>query len=93
MVSGVVGSQVLKRVPGKRVAAVIIYSLKSGANEEADSLTSRHACEEVSEAGAAGIEEEAFKGVVVEGTVGVGDVEAMVAGVECCCGVLKSALL
>lgn len=63
---------------------MVIDGLDGGAGEEAGCLAGVHADEEVGEAGAEGVEEEAFEGVVIEGAVGVGDVEAVVTGVECC---------
>jgi hypothetical protein len=38
----------------------------------------------IRDAGAKGIEEEAFEGVIVERAEGVGDIEAMMTGVEGC---------
>jgi hypothetical protein len=64
---------------------VVKHCLDGRSGEEPHGLAHRHAGKEVSESTAKGIESEAFKWVVVQGAVCVGDVEAMVAGVESDC--------
>ena len=61
---------------------MIIHGLEGRADEEAETLQLRHAGNFEGEACAKGVEEETLEGVVVEGAVGVGDVETVVAGVE-----------
>jgi hypothetical protein len=62
---------------------VIVDGLDCAAYEKYHSLACCHACDFVCNAGSEGIEEETFEGVVVEGTVGVGDIETVVPGMEC----------
>ena len=82
MVAGIVTSEVLERVKRQRVAAMVVYSLDHAASEETDPLSDTHAREFEREASAEGLKDEAFQGVVVEGAVGVGDVQTVVAGVK-----------
>ena len=84
VVAGVVAGKVLKRIERQRVAAMVVYSLDRAAGEETHPLSGSHAGEFEREASAKGVKEEAFKGVVVEGAVGVRDVQTVVAGVEGC---------
>ena len=82
MVSGVVVRDELKRVPGERVAAVVVDRLDGGEAEEEGALTNVHACEFEANAGTKAIKEEALEGVVVESAIGIRHVQAMVARVE-----------
>lgn len=79
MVGGVVVGDELEGVPRERIAAVVVNGLHGGKGEEAGALEGGHARDLEADAGAEGVEEEALKGVVVQGAVGVGDVEAVVA--------------
>ena len=87
MVGSVVGEDVVDGVVWELVTAVVQHGLDGGSGEEPHGLAHGHACEEVSESAAKGVESEAFERVVVQSAVCIGDVEAMVAGVEgdCCC--------
>ena len=82
MIPRVIRRQMLERIPGERIPAMIIHGLNRSASEEPHTLPHTHPGDQVREASSQSVEEEAFKGVVVEGAVGVGDVEAVVAGVE-----------
>lgn len=84
VVGRVVARDVLHGVPRERVPAVVVDRLDGREAEEEGALADRHEGELVADAGAERVEEEALKGVVVEGAVCVGDVEAVVAGVEGC---------
>lgn len=84
MVPRIVARDMLQRIPGERVPTVVVDGFDRRADEEEHALARGHAGEFVADAGAQGVEEEAFEGVVVEGAEGVGDVEAVVAGVEGC---------
>lgn len=85
VVCGIVASDELKRVEGETVAAVVVDGFDGATAEEEHCLACGEACEEVCEASTGCVEEEALDGVVVESTEGVGDVETVMAGVECCC--------
>ncbi len=85
MVSGIVACDVLEGVPWKGISAVIVDGLDCRAGEEAHSLARGHEGEFVGDAGAEGVEEEALKGVIIESAEGIGDIEAVVPGVECGC--------
>lgn len=63
---------------------MVIDGFEGWAYEEGESLAGCEAGGFVCEGGADCVEEEAFEGVVVEGAVGVGDVETVVAWVEGC---------
>lgn len=83
MVRGIITREVLERIPGERVAAVVVDGFDGRAGEEPHALAGGQEGRFVGDAGAERVEEEAFERVVVEGAEGVGDVEAVVAGVEC----------
>lgn len=85
MVGSVVGEDVVDGVVRELVTAVVKHGLDGGSGEEPHGLAHGHACEEVSESAAEGIESEAFEWVIVQSAVCVGDIEAMVAGVESDC--------
>lgn len=82
VVSGVVGEDPVNRVPREGVAAVIKHGLHSRPGKEPYRLAHSHACEQVREARAKGVHDEALERVVVEGTIGVRHVEAVVARVK-----------
>ena len=64
---------------------MVVDGLDCGAYEEYHSLTRCHACDLVCYASSECIEKETFERVIVESAKCVGDVEAMVTGVERCC--------
>ena len=82
VVRGVVAGNVLHGVPREGVSAVIIDGLDGGETEEEHALAHGHARKFVCQASTDGIEEEALEGVIVEGAVGIGDVETVVPRVE-----------
>ena len=84
MIACIVRSNALQRVPRESVAAVVINSLESAAGEENHALTRRQTSGFEGNAGSEGIEEEAFKGVIVESAKSVGNVETVVPGVKGC---------
>jgi hypothetical protein len=72
----------VKRVPGYIEPAVVVYDFKTACDEKEDSLAEVGTCNLVGEGGADGVHEEAFEGVVVLATEGVGSVEEVVAGMN-----------
>ena len=93
VVAGIVAGQMLKRIEWERVATVVVDGLDGAECEEPHALPDGHARRKVGESRTKGVEEEAFKGMIVQGAVGVRDVEAVVTGVEGCCQGFVSALL
>lgn len=74
MVSGIVGCEMLQRIPRESIAAVIVNRLDGGEGEEPHALAIRHpGCQEC-DAGASSIEKESFNGMVVESTESIGNV-------------------
>ena len=61
---------------------MVIDRLDGADAEKGEALARGHAGEQVGTASAEGVEQKALDGVVVEGAVGIGDVETVVAGVE-----------
>ena len=84
MVAGIIGGEMLKRIPRQSVAAVVVDGLYGTAGEEPHSLTSCEAGCFKCNTGSKGIEEESFKPMVVKSTECVGYIEAVVTGVEGC---------
>lgn len=84
VVLGVITSNELEGIPGEGVSAVVINGLDGGEGEEACALTKGHAGGLKGNAGAKGVKKEALKRMVVKGTVGVWDVEAVMSRVEGC---------
>lgn len=72
----------LDRQPGQHIAAVIIDVFDRRTKIEAHSLAGAHLAEVEGEGDTKGVLEEAFEGMRVEGTIGVGNVEAVVVGVD-----------
>jgi hypothetical protein len=85
VVGGVVVRDQLQRIPGEFVAAVVIDRLHARKGKEDCSLTHRHAHDLECQTGADGVEQKTLKGVVVQGTVRIRNVEAVVSGVEGSC--------
>lgn len=84
MISRIITRDMLERIPWKCITTMIIYCFDSWGDEKCHTLTGSHAGYFVGDGGAEGVEEESFERVVVEGTVGVGDVETVVTWVEGC---------
>jgi hypothetical protein len=84
VVSGIIAGEMLDRVPGERIAAMVIHGLQCRQRKEDHALSRGQAGDFVGNACAEGIKEESFEGVVIESAVGIGDVEPVVAGVELC---------
>jgi hypothetical protein len=63
---------------------MIVDGFDGGEGEKDHGLADCLTSEEVGYAGTEGVETEAFDWVIVQGAIGVGDVESVVAGVECC---------
>lgn len=78
----VVAEQVLNRIPRECEPAVVIDRLCRRNSKEEDTLAHRHERARVGDGGSERVENEAFEGVVVEGSEGVGDVEAVVNAVN-----------
>lgn len=78
----VVASDELQRIPGERVAAVVIDSLDGRQGEKPYALAHRHESRLEGETCTNSIEKEALKGVVVQGAICVGNVESVVSRVK-----------
>lgn len=63
---------------------MVVYGFDSGPSEKAHPLASSHASNLIRYGGSKSIEEEAFEWVIVQGTISVWYVEAMMVGVERC---------
>lgn len=61
---------------------MVVYNFETACDEKEDSLAEVEACDLVGEGGADGVHEEAFEGMVVLATEGVGSVEEVVAGMN-----------
>ncbi len=85
VVGRVVARDVLQRIEGERVAAVVIDRLHHAADEEEHAQTGAEERHLVGEAGAEGIQDESLDRVIVEGAVRIGDVETVVAGMPIRC--------
>ncbi len=81
MVGRVVARDLLQRVPRQHVPAVVVDRLDGAADKVGHAEPRAEHGHLVGEPGAERVEHEALDRVVVEGAVGVGDVEAVVAGV------------
>ena len=82
MVSSIVACEVLQRVPGQGVPAMIIDGLERGTCEEPHALAWGELCDKICKSSAKGVEQEAFKRVVIKSTIGVGHVEPVMPGVK-----------
>ena len=75
----------LQRIPRQPIPAVIVHALHHADGAEPHRLTDGETGDHERECGADGVEDEGFGEGVVEGTEGVGDVEAVVVGVHVSC--------
>ncbi len=82
VVVGIIGEDELAGVPPQLVAGMIIDRLHGAECEEEDGLADTHAARLLHDQGAKRIEDETLEGMVVERTESVGDVEAVVNGVD-----------
>lgn len=85
VVGSIVAGDELERVPGERVAAVVVDSLDGGHGKEPHALTHSHEGGLERDSRAKGVEEEALDGVVVQSAVGIRNVESVVSRVEVRC--------
>lgn len=83
VVGGIVRGEVLQRIPGEGVSAVVINGLDGRAGEEPHGLAVGHPGNQEANTCTSGIQKETLNGVVVESTESVRDVEAVVTRVEC----------
>ena len=74
----------LEGIPRQSVPAMVVDGLESRAGEEDHALAGGHAGELEGDARTDRVEEETFKRVIIKGAVGVGDIKAVVAGMEGC---------
>jgi len=74
VVCRIVGGNFLQWVKRKSVSAVIVDSLDGAASEEPHGLAASHAREKIGEASAESVEQETLEWVVVQGSVGIGNV-------------------
>lgn len=86
MVGSIVVRNELERIEGKGIAAMIVHSLDDGNAEEHGALAESHTSDLVGQTGAKGVEQETLKRMVVQGPVGVRNIETMVSRVEVSCG-------
>lgn len=82
VVLGVVPKDGLKGIPPDVVSTVVVDRLDRAYAKEDDGLSDGHPCCRVSEDSTERVQEEAFDGVVVEGSKRVGHVETVVHRVE-----------
>lgn len=71
VIGSIVACDELERIPGELVATVVVNSLDGREAEEQGALANVHARKLETDASTKAIEEEALKGVVVEGAIGV----------------------
>lgn len=82
VIRGIVRGEVLQRVPGEGVAAVVVNRLDGRQGKEPHGLAVCHARDQESNASTRCVQKESLNGVVVEGTKCVGNVESVVTRVE-----------
>lgn len=82
VVGSVVARDDLKRVPRERVATVVVHSLDSRQGEEDSALAHRHQAGLEGKASTNRIKQEPLERVVVQGAVGIRNIEAVMARVE-----------
>lgn len=82
VIGSIVGGEMLQRIPGEGVSAVVINSLDGRASEEPHGLAVGHAGNQEADAGTRSVQKEALNRVVVESTESVGHVEAVMTRVE-----------
>ena len=82
VVRSIVAGNVLDRVPGQRVSAVVVYGLDCGHDPKHDSLSLGHPCDLIRDTGTECVEQESLQRVVVQCTVGVRNIQSMVPRVE-----------
>lgn len=82
VVLGIVPKDGLEGVPPDVVSTVVVHRLDRAYPKEDDGLPDSHPCCRVCEDGTERVQEEAFDGVVVEGSERVGDVETVMHRVE-----------
>lgn len=85
VVSGIVAGDVLQGVPGQRVSAVVVDRLHHAADKEEHALARGHEGALVGDGRTESVEHETLDGVVVEGAVGVGNVETVVTSMPLSC--------
>ena len=74
VVASVVRGKVLKWVPWQGIAAVVIDCLDGGASEKPHSLARSKPRDEIPYASSERVEQEAFEGMIVKGTVCIRDI-------------------
>lgn len=79
VVSRIVFGNVLQRIPGECVAAVIVNGLDGRASEEPHSLSRRHARDHKRETRAQRVQQESFEWVVVQSAESVRNVQTVMA--------------
>lgn len=82
VVAGIIRSDELQRIPRQSISAVVVYCLEGRASEEAHSLSWRQSSQHVGNARAQDVQQESFKGMIVECTERVWDVQPVVSRVE-----------
>lgn len=84
VVGGVVARDVLQRIPRQGVPAVVVDRLDHAAHEEPHSHSGCHEGRFVGEARTDRVHDERFHRVVVQSSVRVGNVQAVVSGMPVC---------
>lgn len=82
VVLGIVPKDGLEGIPPDVVSTVVVHRLDRAYPEEDDGLSDGHPCCRVCEDGTERVQEEAFDGVVVEGSKRVGHVKTVMHRVE-----------
>lgn len=82
MVAGVVGSNLLKWVPRKRIATMVVDGLNCGTCKEPHALARAQSCHLERNAGTKNVEQEPLKGMVIQGAKGVRNIEAVMTGMD-----------
>ena len=82
VVDGVVGEEQLEWVQRQNVAAVVVDGLHGGEDEEDDLLAGGEVGDVHGDTGSQGVQQETLDRGVVQGTVGVWDIQSVVDGVE-----------
>ena len=82
MIISRIAAEHLERVPRERVSTMVVERLACRNNEEECRLSDRQARNEFCDGRAECIEAETFDRMVVQGSVGIGYVQSVMAGVE-----------
>lgn len=82
VIGSVIGSDELKWIERKSVAAMVVDRLDGRASEKPHGLANGHAGDKISDSSTESVKKESFNWMVVKSSVRVGDIETVVAGME-----------